>query len=158
MGRHSAHTAARAVLVALGVSACVADDDSGDTEAADTEMPAEMVGGDGGEAGDGGERTLGEATADDAATTPPGQATGGSRAPSAPLDLDGIGRAIAVEAGVTIATSNIRNAVDDTLEVVRRNGASVFDAEVNIGNERDDGTVDGSGRIVVKVPLPFSMP
>lgn len=151
MGRHIGHTAALAVLVALGVSACVAGDDAA-TESADTEMPAEMVGGDGAETGDGGEPTLGEATADDAAATPPGQATGGSRAPSAPLDLDGIGRSIAVVAGVTIATSNIRNAVDDTLEVVRRNGAGVFDAAVNIGNERDDGTVDGSGRIVVKVP------
>jgi len=149
------------------VSACGADDDSSDsaTETADTEMPSEMRsempaemssdGGDGGRARAGDEassadRAAAEGEAADPAT--PGLATGGSRAPSAPLNLDGIGRAVAVEAGVTIGTPDIRRAVDDTLDVVRRNNASVFDAQVDIGEVRDDGSIDGSGRIVVKVP------
>jgi len=150
--------------VALGVSACGADDDSGDsaTDTADTEMPSEMpaemvADGNDGEAraGDGAssdDRAAGESEAADATAAAPGLATGGSQAPSAPLNLDGIGRAVAVEAGVTIGTPDIRRAVDDTLEVVRRNNATVFDAQVDIGNERDDGSIDGSGRIVVKVP------
>ena len=40
----------------------------------------------------------------------------------------------------------------DTLATVQRNGASVFTADVNIGDELDDGSVDGSGYFVVKVP------
>ena len=35
---------------------------------------------------------------------------------------------------------------------MQRNGASVFTADVNIGSEREDGSVDGSGFFVVKVP------
>ncbi len=35
---------------------------------------------------------------------------------------------------------------------MQRNGASVFTADVNIGDQRDDGSIDGSGFFVVKVP------
>ena len=62
-----------------------------------------------------------------------------------------LGRAIAIEAGVT-GTPNIRQAVDDTLNVVARNNGNVFSADVNIGDEHDDGSIDGQGSIVVKVP------
>lgn len=62
------------------------------------------------------------------------------------------GQALATTAGVTVATSDIRAAVADTLAAVQRNGATVFTADVNIGDEQDDGTVDGSGFFVVKVP------
>ena len=62
------------------------------------------------------------------------------------------GQALATTAGVTVATSDIRTAVDDTLAAVQRNGASVFTADVNIGDEREDGSIDGSGFFVVKVP------
>ncbi|MGB0114759.1 MAG: DUF4349 domain-containing protein, partial [Ilumatobacteraceae bacterium] len=62
-----------------------------------------------------------------------------------------LGRAIAIDAGVRIGTPNIRDAVDDTLDVVRRNGAVVYTADVNIGDEHEDGTVDGNARIVIKV-------
>jgi hypothetical protein len=50
-----------------------------------------------------------------------------------------------------VATSDIRAAVADTLAAAQRNGASVFTADVNIGDERDDGSIDGSGYFVVKV-------
>jgi hypothetical protein len=56
-----------------------------------------------------------------------------------------------VEAGVTVTSSNIREATDDTLTSVARNGGTVHTADVNIGSERDDGSVDGSGYFVVKV-------
>ena len=62
------------------------------------------------------------------------------------------GQALVTTAGVTVATSDIRTAVADTLAAAQRNGASVFTADVNIGDERDDGSVDGSGFFVVKVP------
>jgi hypothetical protein len=61
------------------------------------------------------------------------------------------GQALATTAGVTVATSDIRSAVADTLDAVQRNGASVFTADVNIGDEREDGSIDGTGFFVVKV-------
>lgn len=168
MGRHITHITALATLVALGAAACSTGDDAGETttETADAvagEMPVDVVDVTDDERVqrvDGGSESVGEAVDEDAggdmaaadpAAPPPGQATGGSSAPSAPLDLDGIGRAIAVDAGVTIATPDIRRSVDDVLDVVRRNDASVFDARVDIGDELEDGSVDGSARIVVKV-------
>ena len=80
------------------------------------------------------------------------ESTGGvvaEQAPSMPLPT---GQALVTTAGVTVATSDIRTAVADTLAAAQRNGASVFTADVNIGDERDDGSVDGSGFFVVKVP------
>ena len=62
------------------------------------------------------------------------------------------GRALATTAGVTVSVSDIRQAVDDTLATVARNNATVFNADVNVGSERDDGSIDGSGWFVVKVP------
>jgi hypothetical protein len=130
------------VLVGLGVSACSADDDSDSAtdvapEAA-ADAPADETSSDdasaaleqpeaGGEAGD----------------------TAGEQSPGLPLPT---GQALATTAGVVVATSDIRAAVDDTLTAAQRNGATVFTADVNIGDERDDGTIDGSGYFVVKVP------
>ncbi len=62
------------------------------------------------------------------------------------------GQALATTAGVVVATPDIRTAVAGTLAAVQRNGASVFTADVNIGDELDEGGVDGSGYFVVKVP------
>ncbi len=144
MGRYITTTAAIVAFVALGVSAC----GSGDSASSAT-APAAID--------QSTESATGEARAGDEATTSadadpaPDLATGGSAAPSAPLGLDEIGRSIAVDAGVTIATPNVRQAVDDTLTVVRQSNASVFDATVDIGDTLDDGSVDGSARIVVKV-------
>ena len=127
------------VLVGLGVSACSTGDtdDSGSAEFAPMSEPtvrAPAGGDDATESAD----MVGER---DAMTeqTPIG----------APLPT---GQALATTAGVTVATSDIRTAVADTLAAVQRNGASVFTADVNIGDERDDGSIDGSGFFVVKVP------
>jgi hypothetical protein len=123
------------IVVGLGVSACSADDDdSGTAESMIADAPAEQVAAEGGAAMD-------RAEAGDASSAP---------TPAGLPLLDG--RALATTAGVTVSVSDIRQAVDDTLTTVARNNATVFNADVNIGNERDDGSVDGAGWFVVKVP------
>ena len=128
------------VLVGLGVSACASDDDaSSDATFApqlDAEAPAEAVS----DQAISGEMTPSLDTAGDEI---------GQRTPGTPLPT---GQALATTAGVVVATSDIRTAVSDTLATVQRNGASVFTADVNIGDELDDGSVAGSGYFVVKVP------
>jgi hypothetical protein len=142
MGTYNTATAGVAffVLVGLGVSACSSADDSDSASTVEVDAPA---GGFDAPQVEGGDRTAaddsGEAIAESIAEQPIG----------APLPT---GQALATTAGVTVATSDIRTAVSDTLAAVQRNGASVFTADVNIGNERDDGSVDGSGFFVVKVP------
>lgn len=144
MGKFRATSAALVALVAFGTAACGADNDSSSAiPDMDVDVPEARAGDgstDAGEVGESGDAaTRGEPT------------TAGSSAPAAPLGLDALGRAIAVEAGVTIGTPDVRQAVDDTLGVVRRANATVYDADVNIGDEREDGSVDGNARVVVKV-------
>ena len=142
MGRYNTATAGVAffVLVGLGVSACSSADDSDSASTAEFDAPASLSvapqqeGGDAAAANE-----TGEAIDDARAGQPVG----------VPLPT---GQALATTAGVTVATSDIRTAVSDTLAAVQRNGASVFTADVNIGSEGDDGSVDGSGFFVVKVP------
>ena len=121
------------MLVGLGVSACGSDD------SASSASP---------------EIALDAPTAlDRESTAAGGDSLATSDATAAPLGrIDTSGRALATTAGVTVATADIRRAVDDTLTSIERNNASVYTADVNIGNERDDGSVDGSGYFVVKVP------
>ena len=131
------------VLVGLGVSACASDDDSGtDAEfapAIEAEAPGE-----GTSTPARGEAVEQAETADDATGDVSVEQPVGTPFPT--------GQALATTAGVVVATSDIRAAVSDTLDAVQRNGASVFTADVNIGDDRDDGSVDGSGFFVVKVP------
>ena len=136
MGRITRTSATLALVGVLALSACsgAVDDSSSETDAsADTVPPALEA----------------PAAADGEVSE---VATAGSNAPSAPLDLDRYGQKIAVEAGIEIGTPNIRKAVDDTLAVVARNNGSVYTADVNIGTTYDDGSIDGYGHIVVKVP------
>jgi hypothetical protein len=130
------------VLVGLGVSACGATDDSDSSaEFAPQLAPQIDVG----------------APTDDASNV---GRTGAVERPSPTGDAAEqaartvlpTGQALATTAGVVVATSDIRAAVADTLAAVQRNGASVFTADVEIGDERDDGSVNGSGYFVVKVP------
>ena len=130
------------VLVGLGVSACGNDDDSSSTAefapTMDTESPSGESMGPGRSGADeqtGGVEPAGEALAE--------------QTPGIALPTD---RALATTAGVTVATSDIRAAVADTLTAAQRNDASVFTADVSIGDEREDGSIDGSGHFVVKVP------
>ncbi len=150
MGRHNTATASLAlvVLVGLGVSACGNDDDASATTAVESagdsasELTVARPGG------------LGElATNDSAEAIDRTVAAGGSG--TATPDRTGVevsGRALATTAGVTVSTPDIRRAVDDTLDSVARNNARVYTADVNIGDEREDGSVEGSGYFVVKVP------
>lgn len=144
MANIRATSAALVVVAALGAGACSSNDDSASEVVAaglDARSP-DMAG----QASPSDEDTSAEGR-----STSDGAATAGSPTPAAPLGLDELGRAIAVEAGVTIATPDIRQAVDDTLAVVRRAGATVYNADVHIGDERDDGSVDGDAQIVAKV-------
>ena len=132
MGRYNT-TAAVVLVVLLGVSACASDNDS--ASMSDSTVVARS--GDGSTGG----------VADESA--PP---TGSSLTGSSLTGIDTSGQALLTTAGVTVATSNVRKAVDDTLSAVDRNNASVYNADVSIGDERDVGSVDGSGYFVVKVP------
>ncbi len=134
MGRHNTTTAALALtmLVGLGVSACGSDSSSSSAPQIATDAPSDVA------------RESTSAGGDSLAT---------SDAAAAPLgQIDTSGRALATTAGVTVATPDIRRAVDDTLASIERNNASVYTADVNIGNQLDDGSIDGSGYFVVKVP------
>jgi len=130
------------VLVGLGVSACGNDDDSSSTAEFAPTMDAESPSGESMDPGRSGadEQTGAVESAGDALA---------EQTPDIPLPMD---RALATTAGVTVATSDIRAAVADTLTAAQRNGASVFTADVSIGDEREDGSIDGSGYFVVKVP------
>lgn len=151
MGRINRNTTTLAVLVALGVSACAGSDSLSSDYDTESETPVSTDAGSIASPGNSGD-TADIVTEQGEAAPANGQATAGSQAPAAPLDLDGFGRALAVEAGVVVGTPNIRQAVDDALIVVRRNNGSVFNADVNIGEEFDDGSVGGSGRLTIKVP------
>jgi hypothetical protein len=121
------------VFVGLGVSACGSDSESSSTPSEFTQdAPAARAG-------------------DGVATAEPPATTGNSE--QRPEVAEPVtGRALAKVAGVTVATSDVRRAIDDTLAAAERNGASVYTADVDIGDEREDGSVDGSGWFVVKVP------
>ena len=135
MGRHNTTAAvALAILVGLGVSACSSSDDSASMSDSTIVGPEARSGGGGAE------------------ESPADRATAGDSATSLTSGIDTSGQALATTAGVTVTTPDIRRAVDDTLTAVRRNDASVSHADVNIGAERDDGSVDGSGYLVVQVP------
>ena len=146
MGRYNTATAGVAffVLVGLGVSACSSAHDSESVSSVESDAPAgEIVA----PQVDGGDSTV--ADDPDEAIAESNAESNAERPLGAPLPT---GQALATTAGVTVATSDIRTAVSDTLAAVQRNGARVFTADVNIGDERDDGSVDGSGFFVVKVP------
>jgi len=127
------------VLVGLGVSACGSGDDTASEVQSAPAIEAD--------APNGGEDAPSRSGAIEQTESAGDAAIGQS--PGAPLPT---GQALATTAGVVVATPDIRTAVADTLVAVQRNGASVFTADVNIGDELDDGVVDGSGYFVVKVP------
>ena len=132
MGRTRTALFALVIVAGLGVSACSVGDV--DSEAAVSTITVEPSR---------------EVAIEDGGTTSPDAAPGAPTPAGLPL-LDG--RALATTAGVTVSVSDIRRAVDDTLTTVARNNATVFNADVNIGGERDDGSIEGSGWFVVKVP------
>jgi hypothetical protein len=139
MGKHTAAAATLMVLVGLGVSGCTngARDDSATVEPAMTGSPSAEP----------------STEPDEALAAPSDAQAAGDLVDQAPsASLPPTGRALATTAGVSVATSDIRTAVDDTLATVQRHGASIHTADVDIGETRDDGSVDGSGYFIVKVP------
>jgi len=150
MGRHPRATAALVVaLGALGASACASTDD-GDSAGIDSAFDAPAASVDvGAPAGDDADDTA--AAGSDESSDAIGGTDGAVGGLAAPGQLDASARALAIEAGVRIGTPDIRRAADDTLAALRRNGATVHTADVSIGTERDDGTVDGGGFFRVEV-------
>jgi hypothetical protein len=69
----------------------------------------------------------------------------------APIDLT-FGRELIVEAGITMLTPDVGEAVNDVIEIAGQNGGAVFNADVTIEDPLEDGSVPGGGRIVIKVP------
>lgn len=141
--------AATVLLAALALSACGADhsDDSADSGAA-TEERADV-----GSADEltieGGEANAAESPADtdDRAATP---ATAGG--PATGTSTADFGRDLVVDAGVTMVTADVGTAVDDVIDITSRNGGAVYNTEVNVQDPREDGSVPGSARIVIRVP------
>jgi hypothetical protein len=141
MGRYNTTAAvvASIMFVGLGVSACGSDSESSSSPTVFTQEAPDARAGDG------------VAPSDTPATTGAPAATGNSEQ-RPEIAVESTGRALAKVAGVTVATSDVRQAIDDTLAAVQRNGASVYTADLTVGDERKDGSVDGSGYFVVKVP------
>ena len=102
------------MLVALGLSACGSDDDSSASEAPASFDDAVVETFDtGGNLAIGGGES--EAPADVAATGP---ATAGSASTGAPVG--DFGRDLIVDAGVTMVTPNVGQAVDDVIAIATR--------------------------------------
>lgn len=93
-------------------------------------------------------------SAGDSADTAAESASGESAtAPSlSPSTLGSLGQQLAVVAGVTIATPDVRQAVDDTLAAVARRGGLVHSADVRLDpNDDPDIGVGGWASIVVRI-------
>lgn len=141
--RRGRGAAALTVLVALGISACGSDNDSSSVAA--PEAPAEVDRPE--ESGDRGLAIgVGESEAVSDAAAP---ATGGSARPSVPIDF---GRDLIVEAGVTMLTPNVSDAIDDVIRLAGTNGGAVFNANVTVEDPLEDGSIPGGGTIVIRVP------
>ena len=141
-----------AVIVALGLSACGASNDSetsADTAAVE-EAPTseEFTGGDDAfESADVDESADVAAEADPNARAP---ATAGGPATGAPVG--DFGRDLIVDAGVTMITPDVGAAVDDVIDIATRNGGAVYNADVTVDDPLEDGSVPGSGTIVIRIP------
>ena len=134
------------MLIALGLSACGSDDDSASDattrfDESASEAPAEV---EGDVAIGGGES---EAPADSAATE---ASTAG--VPATGVPVGDFGRELIIDAGVTMMTPNVGQAVDDVIDIAARNGGAVYNADVTIDDPLEDGSVPGRGTIVIRIP------
>ncbi|MGI9644776.1 MAG: DUF4349 domain-containing protein [Ilumatobacteraceae bacterium] len=145
-GQHTNHWARRAAalaaLAALGIAACGNDVD----QSASTEAPADL-------AIAGGELVAEGEPAVESADVPEGAApaTGGSAPTGLPFD-ETFGRDLIVEMGLTMSTANVARTLDDVRSLTTANGGSIFRADVAIGEQLEDGSVNGGGTVVVKIP------
>jgi hypothetical protein len=148
-GTNHIHLAAFVALLAVGAAACGADDAS-QSASVSTDAPAseEYRADAGGDEGlvIGVDQQPAEAAADTEAP-----ATGGATSSGAPIDTT-FGRELIVEAGVTMLTPNVRDAVDDVIRLAAKNGGAVFNADVTVDDPLDDGTIPGFGSIVIRIP------
>jgi hypothetical protein len=89
--------------------------------------------------------------ADVAAATGGGELAGDVGVSAGPLSLDQLGRDIAIEATVTVATDDVDGTIDRIIASATAAGGSVFSADVDFTGEAMGGTA-GRGTIVVKIP------
>jgi hypothetical protein len=164
MGRNTAHTtthtthtttaisrlAAVGFTAVLALSACGSNDDSTDATAdsANFDAPAEEVAADASATSEGDELFSSDDTTRAGANQ---QATAGSDSTGAPIDFT-FGRDLIIDASVTMVTPDIGRAADDVIDIARRNGGAVFNANVTVDDPLDDGSVPGGGQIVVRLP------
>lgn len=125
------------VVGALALAGCGADAD----DAASVEDAAE-------DTADGGFGEF-EEPAPDVADDAEAPRAGGAAAEGVPVDF---GRDIITEVGLTMTTSDVAQAADDVRRLTVENGGAVFESDVTIGDVREDGSVPGGGRIVVRIP------
>ena len=153
MGRNTAHTTtAISRLTAVGftavlaLSACGSNDDSTDATAgsANFDAPAEEVAADASAASEESDELFSSAG-------PNQPATAGSDSTGTPIDFT-FGRDLIIDASVTMVTPDIGRAADDVIDIARRNGGAVFNANVTVDDPLDDGSVPGGGQIVVRLP------
>lgn len=143
---------AAATIVVLGLSACGSDD------AADTADSSEgassndfAIGGDApAETESPADESAAERAADGASAAEAAPSTAGSPSTGAPVG--DFGRDLIVDAGVTMMTPNVGEAVDDVIRIAGQNGGAVYNADVTIDDPLDDGSVPGSGTIVIRIP------
>lgn len=143
--RHRRRLVAVVGFVALAATGCGSDNDEESAEPATEETDDS---GDAGAIAGDGEARAGDASEDTSDATAP--ETGG--AASAGLPIDDFGRDNIRNVGLTMSTSNVADTSDDIRRIVTGNGGAVFSSDVTIGDEEENGSVPGGGRIVVRIP------
>lgn len=124
---------ALAMIAAVGMAAC-GSDDSTDSAADVSEAPVEAIAG-------------GEFEEDATESAPQ---SGGVASSGLPVALDD--RQLITTVGLTMSTSDVRQASADIRRIAASSGGVVFSSDVILDDVRQDGSVPGGGQIVIKVP------
>ncbi len=138
--------AAIATLAALGIAACGSDDSatSATRDAVEADSPSNPPS----DLAIGGGAPEDPGVVEPATTVP---ATGGATLTALPFD-DTFGRDLIIEMGLTMSTSNVQATLEDVRRLTRSSGGAVFSADVNVGEQLEDGSVTGGGTLVIRIP------
>ncbi len=129
------------MLAALGISACSSNDEAASSAPPGTDAPAEAAPELEAEGG-------GDVAAEPDAVAP---VTGGTAPTGLPFD-ETFGRDLIIEMGLTMSTPNVQRTLDDVRRLTQANGGAVFRADVNVGEELEDGSVTGGGTLEIRIP------
>lgn len=128
---------ALAVLAAIGIAACGGSNDSSESTADMAASPAPVEAIAGGEFEEGGAEE-------------PASETGGVASSGLPVALED--RQLITSVGLTMSTSDVRQAAADIRRVAASSDGIVFSSDVFLDDVQEDGSVPGGGQIVIKVP------